>query len=80
LLPETLSKQLGCFGFEHLYYAGLLGKATKHLVRLIEIDYPDEAKKDDFTIEFEYSTNKEDYTELCTFKLDGRAVSVNYTY
>lgn len=80
LLPETLSKQMGCFGFEHLYYAGLLGKATKHLVQTIQVDYPDEAKKDDFTVDFNYSTNKEDHIQLCTFILNGEAASVNYTY
>ena len=71
---------MGCFGFEHLYYAGLLGKATKHLVQTIQVDYPDEAKKDDFTVDFNYSTNKEDHIQLCTFILNGEAASVNYTY
>lgn len=80
LLPETLSKQMGCFGFEHLYYAGLLGKATKHLVKSVQIDYPDEAKKDDYSVEFRYSTNKSDQIELCTFILNDEAVSVNYVY
>ena len=77
---QPLSKQMGCFGFEHLYYAGLLGKATKHLVKAIQIDYPDEAKKDDYSVEFKYSTNKSDQIELCTFILNDEAVSVNYVY
>lgn len=80
LLPETLSKQIGCFGFEHLYYAGLMGKATKHLVQTIHVDYPEEAKKDDFKVDFNYSSNKEDNIQLCTYILNGEAVSVNYTY
>lgn len=80
LLPETLSKQMGCFGFEHLYYAGLLGKATKHLVRAIQIDFPEEAKREDYQIEFSYSTNREEQTELCTYNINGEAASVNYTY
>ena len=80
LLPETLSKQMGCFGFEHLYYAGLMGKATKHLVQTIHVDYPEEAKKDDFKVDFNYSSNKEDNIQLCTYILNGEAVSVNYTY
>lgn len=80
LLPETLSKQMGCFGFEHLYYAGLMGKATKHLVRIIQIDYPEEAKRDDYQIEFNYSINKEEQTELCTYNFNGEAASVNYFY
>lgn len=80
LLPETLSKQMGCFGFEHLYYAGLLGRATKHLVQTIHVDYPEEAKKDDFKVDFNYSSNKEDNIQLCTYILNGEAVSVNYTY
>ena len=80
LLPETLSKQMGCFGFEHLYYAGLLGKATKHLVHIIQIDFPEEAKREDYQIEFSYSTNREEHTELCTYNINGEAASVNYTY
>lgn len=80
LLPETLSKQMGCFGFEHLYYAGLMGKATKHLVHIIQIDYPEEAKREDYQIQFNYFVNKEEQTELCTYNINGQAASVNYYY
>ena len=80
LFPETLSKQMGCFGFEHLYYAGLMGRGTKHLVQTILVDYADEAREEDYRIDFSYSTNKEDHVQLCTFILDGEAVSVNYGY
>lgn len=80
LLPETMSKQMGCFGFEHLYYAGLMGKATKHLVQAVQIDYPEEANKEDSQIQFSYSTNKAGNTELCTYNINGEAASVNYTY
>lgn len=80
LLPETLSKQFGCYGFEHLYYAGLLGKPTKHLVQTIQVDYPDEAKMEDYEVSFNYSTNKNGHIELCTFLINGEAASVNYTY
>lgn len=80
LLPETLSKQLGCYGFEHLYYAGLLGKASKHLVHSIMVDYPEEAKKEDYRVEFNYSSNKDFQVQLCTYVLNGEAASVNYTY
>ena len=57
-----------------------MGKATKHLVKAIQIDYPDEAKRDDYQIEFNYSTNKGDQTELCTYTINGEAASVNYFY
>lgn len=80
LLPATLSKQLGCFGFEHLYYAGLLGKATRHLIQTLEVDYPEEAKYGDYRVDFNYSTNKEGQIDLCNFTLNGAAASVNYYY
>lgn len=79
LLPETLSKQLGCYGFEHLYYAGLLGKATDNVIKTIAVDYPDEANKEDYNVEFQYSV-KNSQIQLCTFILNGEAASVNYTY
>lgn len=80
LLPETISKQLGCFGFEHLYYAGLLGKPSQHLLGSISVDYPAGMNKKDYKVDFNYSVNKQNQIQLCTFILDGEAVSVNYTY
>jgi hypothetical protein len=80
LLPETISKQFGCFGFEHLYYAGLLGKPTQHLLECIEVDYPSGMNKEDYKVDFKYSVNKLGQIQLCTFVLDDEAVSVNYTY
>lgn len=80
LLPETLSKQLGCFGFEHLYYAGLLGKATRHLVASLQVDFPEEAKQEDYLLNFVYSVNKEEQVDLCNYTLNGEAASVNYYY
>lgn len=33
VLPELVGKELGCLGFEHLYYAGLLGRSSSNLVK-----------------------------------------------
>lgn len=80
LLPEMISKQLGCFGFEHLYYAGLLGKATRHMVKTIQVDYPEESNMQDYELNFNYATNKEGQIKLCTFIVNGEAASTNYEY
>lgn len=78
LLPAALSRYLGCFGFEHLYYAGMLGRPTAHLVGKVAIDGLDD---DDYTIEYGYSFAGNN-TTLCTFNSkDGATVaSVNYYY
>ena len=80
LLPETMSPMLGCYGFEHLFYAGLLGAPSKNLVKTITVDYPEESDLEDYTLNFTYSTNHEGNTTLCTFKYNDEAVSVNYGY
>ena len=80
LLPETMSVALGCYGFEHLFYAGLLGAPTENLVKTIEVDYPEESGLVDYTLNFTYATNSEGNTSLCTFKYNDEAVSVNYEY
>lgn len=77
LLPAALSRYLGCFGFEHLYYGGMLGKPTTYLVEKVEIDGLDD---DDYDIEYSYDFDG-DNTALCTFKNKNlRAASVNYGY
>ena len=80
LLPEMVSKQLGCFGFEHLYYAGLMGKSTKRLIKTLQIDYSDESNMQDVELNFNYSTDKNGNVELCTFIYNNEAASANYTY
>ncbi len=77
LLPATLSRYLGCFGFEHLYYGGMLGRPTAHLVEKVEVDgLNDEDYAIDYTYAFEGSN-----TTLCIFKnAQGDAASVNYGY
>ena len=79
LLPETVSDELGCLGFEHLYYAGLLGLPTKNLVKSITVSYADEAKKG-YTIDFEYGTEGNNIT-LCNYHTDTNEIaSVRYDY
>lgn len=78
LLPETVSEEMGCLGFENLYYAGLLGRPTIHLVRSVTIENlhnPDKNR----TTRFEYSTATGN-TDLCTYHYDGQPTSVNYLY
>lgn len=79
LLPETVSKEMGCLSFEHLYYAGLLGRPTSNLVQEISVDYP-EGTAQDYTIEFEYNVQGGN-TVLCNYHTpDGKPAAVNYGY
>jgi len=78
LLPATISKEMGCLGFEHLYYAGLLGKASTHLTQSISYSYDDETKN--YSTSFEYATQGGNAT-LCNYHTpNGGVASVNYAY
>lgn len=79
LLPETASEQMGCLGFEHLYYAGLLGASTKNLVKSLTVSYADDSKKG-YTIDFEYGTEGNNVT-LCNYHTNTDEIaSVRYDY
>ena len=80
LLPATLSPQLGCFGFEHLYYGGMLGKASKNLVKKVKVDSSRGASYD-YEIDYTYSFSKTTgATELCIFTYQGKAATAIYKY
>ncbi len=79
LLPETVFNELGCFGFEHLYYAGLLGQPTKYLVGEVTTrGYRDESRN--VTVHFDYFTSEEGNTEVCNYSYKGQPASVVYGY
>lgn len=78
LLPPMLSRELGCLGFEHLYYAGLLGRPTSNLVASVSFSYPDTSRN--YTTQFEYSTQSGN-TVLCNYHTpDGQVASISYGY
>ena len=78
LLPELVSKQLGILGFEHLYYAGLFGRPTTHLVQSLNLsDQLDSSN--DFSVDFDY-TERNGNIELCNYRYNGKATSASYTY
>lgn len=78
LLPPTAGKELGCLGFEHLYYAGLLGRPTQNLVASISYAYADGSK--DYTTSFEYASQGGNVV-LCNYHTaSGAVASVNYGY
>lgn len=79
LLPETVSKELGCLSFEHLYYAGLLGRPTINLVK--SLSYASgTSSSENYTIDFEYST-RDGNVVLCNYHTpDGAVASVSYGY
>lgn len=77
LLPVAVTKEMGCLGFEHLYYAGLLGRPTIHLVQRVTYSGPDT----DYTINFLYSSTQDGNTVLCNYNTPkGGTASVNYAY
>lgn len=79
LLPPALSKEMGCAGFEHLYYAGLLGRPTLHLVQSVSYTYP-QASASDYSMQFEYS-NVGGNTTLCNYHTpEGGVASISYSY
>ena len=76
LLPVGVTKELGMLGFDHLYYAGLLGRPIINLVRSVDYTSP----RQTYTINYEYSSRSGN-TVLCNFHApDGKIASVNYTY
>ena len=81
LLPEAASKEIGCLDFEYLYYAGLLGKGTTHLVKSLSLNNPSDSTKN-YTLNFIYDKNSvSNNTTLCTYQTpSGTPVSVNYAY
>lgn len=79
LLPEGISQELGCLGFEHLYYAGLLGRPTNNLVQRVNFTHSRNPELD-YTLDFEYGTSNGNVT-LCNYHTpDGGVASVSYAY
>lgn len=78
LLPELAAKQLGLLGFEHLYYAGLFGRPTVHLVQALHVEDLQDAGRS-FTVDFDYTQRNGNY-ELCNYRYQGKAASVSYEY
>ena len=71
-----MSKQLGLLGYEHLYYAGLLGRPTANLVKSIAFEFEDASRN--YTLDFDYSLRSGNI-ELCNYYTpDGSPASVNY--
>lgn len=76
VLPPTVSKQLGLLGYEHLYYAGLLGRPTANLVKSIAFEFEDASRN--YTLDFDYSLRSGNI-ELCNYYTpEGSPASVNY--
>ena len=79
VLPELVGKELGCLGFEHLYYAGLLGRSSSNLVKNISYTNDKDASQN-FDTSFEYSI-KNGNVVLCNYHTPtGGVASVSYEY
>lgn len=81
ILPPTISREMGCLGFEQLYYAGLLGRSPKLLVQSIAYEYPDaQPAVPSTSISFEYGYHNGNVT-LCNYHTaSGSVASVSYGY
>lgn len=83
IMPPTIARELGCIGFEQLYYAGLLGRPTCKLVKSIKYDYYDDAGNIYSTsnVDFEYGYQNNN-TTICYYHLKGtnEVASVSYGY
>ncbi len=79
LLPETVFNAMGCFGFEQLFYAGLMGRPTTHLVKKIVVTGHQDPNKN-YTVEFEYATDDNEDITLCNYAYKGVVASVTYGY
>lgn len=78
LLPVGVSKELGCIGFEQLYYAGLLGRPSANLIASVSYDFENDANN--YTTSFSYN-NRAGNTVLCNYVTPSGAVaSVSYGY
>lgn len=81
LLPALLSGQMGCFGFEYLYYGGMLGKPSSHLVANIKVD---SSRGEEFDYEIAYSYSSAPTTgdiTLCNISYaDNQTAAVIYKY
>lgn len=80
LLPDGVTREIGCLGFEFLFYAGLMGNATTHLVQSVTVShalYPER----DYTLEYDYSTDATGLNVvLCNYRFEGSPASVTYRY
>lgn len=78
LLPETVSKEMGLMGYEHLYYAGLFGRATAHLPASVTRKHSSDSTLD-YKVDFEYS-HVGGNTKLCTYRNGTQPTIASYTY
>ncbi len=79
LLPECMSKILGCEGFEYIYYAGLFGRGTKNLVKAINVTHSKHADEDT-SYEFFYNFNNSGNVVTCSYGKGSNAVVTTYKY
>lgn len=81
LLPETIAEELGLLGLEHLYYAGLMGKASLHLPASLSRTITQGGTTTSETISFDYGTDNEGRVVVCNYTTpEGGVASVSYKY
>lgn len=78
LLPETASMEMGLMGYEHLYYAGLFGSATRHLPASIARHFTEDPGRD-YTTYFEYGLQNGN-VELCSYMNGNQSAAAMYSY
>lgn len=78
LMPEAVSRALGCFGSEYLYYSGMLGRGTKNLVKSVTIENSIDPN-DVVTYNFNYRMNAGNVV-MCSYGTAVNPVIVTYGY
>ncbi|MBQ8736414.1 MAG: DUF4595 domain-containing protein [Bacteroidaceae bacterium] len=79
LLPECLSTELGCDGFECLYYAGLFGNGTRNVMKSMEVTH---SKREDYHVKYDFNYNTDGYGNivLCSYGAIENPIVVTYKY
>ncbi|MCM1311438.1 MAG: DUF4595 domain-containing protein [Bacteroides sp.] len=78
LLPEAISKVMGCEGFEYIYYAGLLGRGTQNLVKSITVTHSKNEEETAYEFFYNFDTNRNTIT--CSYGKGSNTVVVTYKY
>ncbi|MEG1580047.1 MAG: DUF4595 domain-containing protein [Bacteroidaceae bacterium] len=79
LLPEGVSEEMGCLGFEYLFYAGALGKAPNHLIKSVSVVNTEQPELD-YTLDFSYVADTNGNVTYCSYFYKNLPAGATYKY
>lgn len=79
LLTPIITREYGCRGFEHLYYAGLLGRPSKYLIKSLTHTFSANPSQN-YTVSFEYQNSDGNLNYVTCKYSDGSSSLVLYDY